>query len=601
MIIKLSDYISQFLVDNGISDCFTVVGGGAMHLNDSFGHQKGLNCIYNHHEQASAIAAEAYSRINNKTALCCVTSGPGGTNAITGVLGAWLDSLPIIVVSGQVRFDTTARSTGLNLRAMGDQEFDICKAVSCMTKYCEMITDPLKIRYCLQKALYLANEGRPGPVWLDVPHNIQSAVIDTDKLYPDYEPEENLYTADDSDIDKIVSSLEKAERPVIIAGSAIRTSGGYGVFRKLVEKLNVPVTTCWNSIDLIETDHPLYIGRGGNMGDRAGNFAVQNSDFVLSLGSRLSIRQVGYDYKTWAREAYVAAVDIDGEELKKPTVHIDLPVCADVKSVMEKLYSRVYNKMFEFDAWLKRCTEWKNTYPVVEKKHYEDKEFTNVYAFIDKLSAYLPEDYTTVVGNGSACVVGSQAYRIKKGTRFIINSAVASMGYDLPAAIGVSIAKGNKEIVCISGDGSIQMNLQELQTIITNRLPVKLFVINNGGYHSIRQTQNNFFKGNYAGIGKESGDLEFPDLEKLAWAYGYPYAKCMSNSEMDSVIEKAFEKEGSFIAEIVVGITQFFEPKASSKVLENGKMVSMPLEELAPFLPDDEIDKNMIVPRVKHE
>lgn len=602
MKIKVSDYISNFVVENSITDCFTVVGGGAMHLNDSFGHQKGLNCIYNHHEQASAMAAEAYYRVNNRLALCCVTTGPGGTNAITGVLGAWLDSIPMLVISGQVRYDTTARSTGLPLRAVGDQEFDICNAVGCMTKYCEMVTDPLKIRYHLQKALYMAKEGRPGPSWLDVPHNVQSAIIDTDELYPDFIPKTDAYEARDADIAALISALKKAERPVIIAGSAIRTSGAYGLFRDFVERLNVPVTTCWNSIDLMETDHPLYIGRGGNMGDRAGNFAVQNSDFILSLGSRLSIRQVGYDYKTWAREAFVAMVDIDPAELKKPTVHVDLPICADVKAVIEKLIKALpEGKAFNNYSWNDKCLGWKRDYPVVLKRHFDDDELTNVYAFVDRLSAYLPEDYTTVVGNGSACVVGSQAYKIKNGTRFIINSAVASMGYDLPASIGVCAALGKKEIVCISGDGSLQMNLQELQTIITNRLPIKLFVINNGGYHSIRQTQKNFFGGNYAGIGAESGDLEFPSLEKLAGVYGYRYGSCKSNAEISDFLNSAFETDGAFIGEVYVGTKQFFEPKASSKMLENGKMVSMPLEELAPFLPEDEIERIMIVPRVKNE
>ncbi len=599
MKVKVSDYIAQFLVDNGIKDCFTVVGGGAMHLNDAFGHQKGLRCTYNHHEQASAIAAEAYARINNKIALCCVTTGPGGTNAITGVVGAWLDSIPMLVISGQVRYDTTARSTGLPLRAMGDQEFDICKSVECMTKYCEMVIDPLKIRYCLQKALYMAKEGRPGPSWLDIPLNVQGAYIDTDDLYPDFTPEENNYEAKDEDIKAIIEAVKKAKRPVINAGSAIRGSSSFELFCELTKKLNIPVVTGWNSIDAIEDENPLYVGRAGIMGDRPGNFAVQNSDLVLSLGSRLSIRQVGYNFKTWAREAYVISVDIDEAELKKPTLHIDLPICADVHSVIEKLVKALPDEpLFKGEDWIKICQGWKKDYPVVLPKHYEDKNLANVYAFIKELSKRLPEGYTTVVGNGSACVVGSHGYEIHKNSRFLINSAIASMGYDLPAAIGACVALGGEEIVCISGDGSIQMNLQELQTILTNKLPIKIFVINNSGYHSIRQTQTNFFELPYVGIGPDSQDLEFPELSKLAAAYGYIYESCKSNDELNTFLDKVFATEGAVLAEVFVSKEQRFEPKSSAKRLPDGTMVSPPLEDLSPFLPDEEMDKIMIIPRV---
>ena len=599
MRVKVSDYIAQFLYENGITDCFTVVGGGAMHLNDSLGNCDKIRCTYNHHEQACAIAAEAYYRINNKIALCCVTTGPGGTNAITGVVGAWLDSIPMLVISGQVRYDTTARSTGLPIRAMGDQEFDICKAVSCMTKYCEMVTEPDKIKYHLQKALYLAKEGRPGPSWLDIPLNVQGAYIDTDEL-ESYVPDAVSYEASDGDISAVIDRLRSAERPVIIAGSAIRTSGAYREFCELVNKLGVPVTTCWNSIDLIENDNTLYVGRGGIMGDRAGNFAIQNSDFVLSLGSRLSIRQVGYNYKTWAREAFVAAVDIDGAELKKPTLHIDLPICADVKSVISKLNSAVSAPLSDYGEWVKTCNKWKNDYPVVQPGHFDDTDRANVYAFIKTLSSSLCSDAVTVVGNGSACVVGSHAYEIKIASRFIINSAIASMGYDLPAAVGAARAHGG-EIICISGDGSIQMNLQELQTIKTNKLPVKIFVINNGGYHSIRQTQTNLFEGRFVGIGKESGDLEFPPLEKLADAYGFDYLSCDSNETLTDFVSSALDEDGAVIAEVFVGTKQNFEPKSSAKKLPDGTLVSPPLEDMAPFLSDREMDSIMIIPRIKSD
>lgn len=605
MKVKLSNYVAQFLVDHGIDTVFTVTGGGAMHLNDGLGHQEGLHCVYQHHEQACAIAGEAYARMHNKIGAVCVTTGPGGTNAITGVVGGWLDSIPMLVISGQVRYDTTARSTGLGIRAMGDQEFDICKAVDSMTKYCEMVIDPLDIKYCLEKALYLAQTGRPGPCWLDIPVNVQGSFIDTDKLRsfdPSECADEVPVKPSQETIRTIIEKIKQAKRPVINAGNGIRISGGYEEFCKLIEKLNIPVATGWNSIDLIADEHPLYVGRGGIMGDRAGNFAIQNSDLVLSLGSRLSIRQVGYNYKTWAREAYTIVVDVDGEELKKPTIHVDMPVCADVKEVMQMMNEQLGDTKLETDPfWLEKCDHWKKTFPVVLPKHYEQKGLANVYAFIKEVSRVLPEDYVTVVGNGSACVVGSHGYEIKKGQRFIINSAIASMGYDLPAAIGACVAEGGRELVCLSGDGSIQMNLQELQTIQTNKLPIKIFVINNNGYHSIRQTQTNFFGEPFVGIGPQSHDLEFPDMKKIAYAYDYPFFRCESNDALEETIRKVFETEGAVICEIMVSTDQNFEPKSATKRLEDGTLVSPPLEDLAPFLDRETFKKEMIIEPVTEE
>ena len=320
MKIRLADYVADFLVKNGISDCFTVTGGGAMHLNDALGHKEGLHCLYNHHEQACAIAAEAYARINNKIAALCVTTGPGGTNAITGVVGGWLDSIPMLVLSGQVRYDTTARGMGLDIRAGGDQEFDITKSIACMTKYCEMIEDPKRIRYALEKSLYLATHGRPGPCWIDIPLNFQGMTIETDDLIG-YDPSEDEITlaplVSDEIIDTVAKKILAAKRPVLYAGNGIRLAGAFDIFEALVPKLNIPVATGWDNIDMMADADPLYVGRGGIMGDRAGNFAVQNADLVLAVGNRLSIRQVGYNWKTWAREAEVIMVDVDAEELKK--------------------------------------------------------------------------------------------------------------------------------------------------------------------------------------------------------------------------------------------------------------------------------------------
>ncbi|MBR6680378.1 MAG: thiamine pyrophosphate-binding protein [Clostridia bacterium] len=604
MKIRLADYVADFLVNNGIKDCFTVTGGGAMHLNDALGHKEGLRCVYNHHEQACAIAAEAYARLNNDIAAVCVTTGPGGTNAITGVVGGWLDSVPMLIISGQVRYDTSKRGMGLDIRAGGDQEFDITRAVECMTKYCEMIEDPKRIRYALEKSLYLAKHGRPGPCWIDIPVNYQGCIIETDELIgycPDEDKADGAPKISDATVDAVIEKIRAAKRPVLYAGNGVRLAGAFDSFKKAVERLNIPVATGWDNIDMMADDDALYVGRGGIMGDRAGNFAVQNADLVLAVGNRLSIRQVGYNWKTWAREAFVIMVDVDAEELKKPTLHVEMPVHADAKDFLDTLLARLpEGKLFAENGWQETCRAWKRDYPVVLQKHYDWQGLANPYAFVKKLSDRLPEGYTTVVGNGTACVVGSHAYTIKDGQRFIINSAVASMGYDLPAAVGACVALDKQEIVCLTGDGSIQMNLQELQTILTNKLPIKLFVINNDGYHSIRQTQTNLFGAHTkVGIGPESGDLSFPSLEKLAWAYGYPYASCKTNSEIDALLDTAFAAEGAFIGEVFVDPTQFFEPKSATKRLEDGTLISPPLEDLAPFLDREELKKIMKIPMIE--
>ena len=636
MKIRLADYVADFLVDHGISDCFMVVGGGAMHLNDALGHKEGLKCTFTHHEQGAAIAAEAYARINNKMAALSVTTGPGGTNAITGVLGGWLDSVPMFVISGQVRYDTTARymeqfTNGIPMRAVGDQEYDITKSVSSMCKYAVMIEDPKNIRYCLEKAYHLAMAGRRGPVWLDIPLNYQGMIIETDDLRG-YDPLHDFMIVEDElnddasgkmineaapeiDVSDVVASnkvavflevidrIKNSKRPVLYAGNGIRLSEGYPEFRKLVELLGIPVVTCWDSIDVIPDENPLYVGRGGIMGDRPGNFAVQNSDLILAIGNRLSIRQVGYTWDKWAEKAFVIDVDVDPAELMKKTIHVELPVCMDAKVFMsgmieciEKDASLGENPLFHDEDWLKHCADWKKNYPVTLPKHWEENGSTaNVYAFIKYLSESLPENRLTVVSNGSACVVGSHNYVIKEGTRFIINSGVASMGYGLPAAIGACIADGRQETICIEGDGSIMMNLQELQTVLTNKLPIKLFLINNNGYHSIRQTQNNVFAGHSkVGIGPESNDLEFPDFGKIAEAFGYKYFAAHSNEEMKTLVDKVLSMEGPVFAEVFVSTDQVFEPKSGTKRLEDGTLVSPPLQDLAPYLPREEVEKNML-------
>ena len=602
---RLADYVADFLADCGVTDVFSVVGGGAMHLNDALGHHDRLRVTYNHHEQACAIAAEAYARLDNRIAAVCVTTGPGGTNALTGVLGGWLDSIPMFVVSGQVRYDTTARfalkTAGAAVRAMGDQEYDIVKSVTPMTKYAVMIEDPKTIRYHLERAWHLATTGRPGPVWIDIPVNYQGGYIETEEL-EGYNPAEDDAKlppkVTDGIIRTVLAKIRGAKRPVFHAGYGIRLSGGYAAFREALEKLNIPVVTYWNAVDLIEDDHPLYTGRAGNMGDRPGNWAIQNADLILAVGTRISIRQVGYNWQTWARAAEVIMVDVDENEMKKPTLHVDLPVWADAKDFLARLAAAAEEKVFRSEAWLEKCRGWKRDYPAVLPRQWEENgETANVYAFIRYLSSRLPENSLTAVSNGACCVVGNQAYVIQKGSRMANNSAVASMGYGLPAAIGTCVGGGRRDTVCLEGDGSIMMNLQELQTVLTNRLPIKIFLINNSGYHSIRITQTNLF-GHHTkvGIGPESGDLSFPEFKKIAEAFGYRYFSARSNAEMKAVVDEVLALEGPVFTEIFTDTKQVWEPKSSTKRLEDGTLVSPPLEDLAPFLPRAELESIMEIP-----
>ena len=599
MKIRLADYVADFLVEKGVTDVFSVVGGGAMHLNDAIGHKAGLKVTYNHHEQACAMAAEAYARLDNRIAAVCVTTGPGGTNALTGVVGGWLDSIPMFIISGQVRYDTTARFARKVRNAQ--VRYDIIKSVEPMTKYATMIEDPKTIRFDLEKAWHLATTGRPGPVWIDIPVNYQGCFIETDEL-PGYDPMEDDAllppAVTDETIRLVLDKIRKAKRPVFHAGYGIRLAGGYEAFRRVIEKLNIPVVTYWNAVDLIEDDHPLYCGRAGNMGDRPGNWAIQNADLILAVGTRISIRQVGYNWKTWARAAEVIMVDIDQGELKKPTLHVDLPIWADAKDFLTKLDKRAEEKVFSGCSWLERCENWKKEYPAVLPRQWEENgETANVYAFVRYLSSRLPENSLTAVSNGACCVVGNQAYVIKKGSRMANNSAIASMGYGLPAAIGTCLGGGRRETICLEGDGSIMMNLQELQTIISNNLPIKIFLINNKGYHSIRITQTNLF-GHHTkvGIGPESGDISFPEYRKIAEAFGYRYESARSNVEMKAVVNKVLLMDGPVFTEIFTDTDQVWEPKSSTKRLPDGTLVSPPLEDLAPFLDREELETIMVIP-----
>lgn len=602
MKIKVSDYIAEYLVQRNITTNFTVPGGGAMHLNVSFGNNEKIRNIFMLHEQGAAIAAEAYYRKNNELPFVCCTTGPGGTNTLTGVLGAWLDSIPMLIISGQVKYSMTTRSTYMPVRIFGDQEFDITKIVDNMTKYSVMVTDPYLVKYHLDKALYLCMHGRKGPVWIDIPQDVQGALIDTERLLEFNEKEMINYSNNeisDKTVSLIIEKIKSSKRPVIYSGVEIRNNKSYELFRKVIEKLNIPVVTSFDGIDILEDDYPLYVGRAGDVGNRYGNWAVQNSDFLLVLGNRLGVRQIGYTPESWARDAFVVMVHEDPFEIVKNRGHVELPVKCELNIFLNKLLEFKEDKIFKDEGWLNVCHKWMDNYPVVDKKRHYNPGLINPYRFIDELSDALEENICIVSGNGTACVVGANALKLKKNQRFIINSGCASMGYDIPAAIGVSFAGNKSEVICLAGDGSIQMNLQELQTIVFHRLPIKIIVINNAGYHSMRLTQNNLFaEYKRVGIGPESGDLSFPDMERIAGAYGIPYYKSDDNDSFNGIMKDFLAEESFAMFEVFVDINQAFEPKPSAKKLPDGTLVSPPMEDMAPFLDREELKKIMLIPLI---
>lgn len=596
MKMKVAQYIADFLVEQGVTDLFTVTGGGAMHLNDAFGHKEGLHSTYNHHEQACSIAAEGYARATGKVAAVCVTSGPGGTNAITGVLGGWQDSIPMFIVSGQVKRETTTWSTDVPLRQLGDQEFQIVDTVKTMTKYAHMVTEPEEIRYHLEKAWYLCMNGRKGPVWLDIPLDVQAAPIETEDL-KGFDPSElekiENPVYDDSLTEEIINRIIQAKRPVVFAGTGIRLGEAHEEFLQLIDKLGIPVVTAWNAHDVLWDEHPLYCGRPGTVGTRGGNFVVQNSDLLLVLGCRLNIRQISYNYQDFAKDAYKIVVDIDEAELRKPTVTVDLPVHADVKDAMKALIHAEYQgPTAGQQEWLTWAREIHQKYPATLPSYYEKETPINPYVFVTKLSQKLREGDDIICGNGSACVITFQAAELKKNQRMFTNSGCAAMGYGFPAALGVAVAREGKRVICLDGDGSFQMNLQELQTVVYNRLNLKLIIINNNGYHSIRQTQTNLFKGApLVGVCDGNG-LSFPNFEKLAYAYELPYVRIDSLNNVEVGLDALLEQDGPVLCEVVVDETQNFEPKLSSKVLPDGKIVSPSIDDMFPFLSRDEYEAN---------
>jgi acetolactate synthase-1/2/3 large subunit len=586
MKIKLADYIAKLLSAHGITNVFTVVGGGAMHLNNAFGQHKKLKCIYNHHEQASAIAAESFARIENKMAVACVTTGPGGTNTITGVLCAYLDNIPLLVISGQVRYATTVESSDLNLRQFGEQEYRIIESVKPMTKYAVMVKNPQDIKYHIERAIFEATNGRKGPCWIDVPLDVQASIIDESDLRSFKHEKTSSYNEENSK--HILDKINRAERPVLIAGSAIRQAGCLDAFHTLAGKLNIPVICPTAISDYFHYNHPLYFGNFGVFGGRTGNFIVQNADLLIALGARMSFKQTGFNYKSFAPNAEKIIVDIDIEELKKNTIKIDFPVQADVSDVIQSLNNLILEKVPRKSRWLNYCAMLENSFERLQKRQIISKA-VNPYFFASRLQEKLSNNAIIVLGNSCACTSISQYGISKKGQRLYTNVNCGTMGYDIPAAIGAAVASG-KPVICITGEGSFQMNIQELQTVFHNKLPIKFIVFNNNGYQAIFNTQMNFFNGFLSGCTPDSG-ISFPSFKKITSAYNIPFRKIKNHRDIDDALDWLLSLDSYGLCEVIQDNNQPIEPRIISKKLADGTMVSPPIDDLAPFLSPDEYER----------
>jgi acetolactate synthase-1/2/3 large subunit len=568
-----------------------------MHLNDSIG-TSGLSYICTHHEQAAAMAAEGYARITRSPGVLNVTTGPGGINALNGVFGAWTDSVPMLILSGQVKRETCMATYGLtDLRQLGDQEVDIVRMVRGITKYAVFVDDPESIAYHLERAWYLAQNGRPGPCWLDIPVDVQSAQIDPASLRH-YDPYEDASVFDPAivieQVADVLSRISSAERPVIMAGSGVRLGGAMKEFEQVIRALRIPVVTAWTH-DLLATDDELFCGRPGTIGERAGNFTVQNSDVLLVLGSRLNIRQISYNWDSFARFATEIQVDVDPAELRKPMHQPDIPIHCDLNLFLSEMARQLASSPTsnpKHEKWLERAHQWKAKYPVVHAGQRVAGPPLNPYDFVDRLFDLLGPDDAVVCGNATACIVPYQTAKLKKGQRLISNSGSASMGYDLPAAIGVAAAK-NGRTICLAGDGSLQMNVQELQTLVGYQLPVKLFVLNNNGYLSIRQTQTGFFQGRKIGESSESG-VTFPNMKRVAEAYGIPAFSIDKIDDLE-ILKVELDKPGPALFDVSLDPSQGFEPRLRSRILPDGKILTPNLEDMFPFLDPEELASNMLV------
>lgn len=613
---RVADILVDDLIRFGLSQVFLITGGGAMHLNDAFGRRRGeLSLCHQHHEQASSMAADAYFRITGKPAVVQVTTGPGGLNALNGVYGAWTDSAAMIVISGQIKRETMLRNMPCPLRQMGDQETDIISLVRPITKYAVELQDPRRVREAVSKAVYAATHGRPGPVWLDIPIDVSSTLLNP-LLLPVWNAEEPGALADlrgdpnlhpnalgdfteesDAALERkaeiLVSRLKAAERPVLLAGTGVHAAKAEAAFLDLAEKLHVPAVAGWGAYDLIPSSHPCYAGRPGTVGDRPGNITVQNADFLLTLGCRLNIRQISYNWQSFAPHAWKAHVDIDPAELAKPTLSTDLAIHADLRRFLPALEKALkhWTPKPAHEHYRSWCRDRVKKYPVLTEKHKAAQDISPYY-FLHRVFSLLEPGDVVVTANGAVSIIGPQVGEIKPGVRIISNSGCASMGFELPAATGAALA-GARRVICLAGDGSIMMNLQELQTLSGLKLPVLILLLNNDGYLSIRMTQNAYFGDNLFGTGPENG-VTFPNFQKVASAFDIPVQQLRSRADVDSRLEEIFRQPLPALCEVIVDKKHGIEPRLASRKLNDGTMLTPALDDMAPFLSQKELAANRI-------
>ena len=593
---KLSDYVALRIAEVGVKHVFLLAGGGSMHLVDSLGRCSQIEYVCNLHEQACSIAAEAYGQYTNNLGVALVTTGPGGTNAISGLAGAWLDSTPCLFISGQVKREDLIGDRGV--RQMGFQELNIIRIVESITKYAVTVTDPLSIRYHIDKALHLARSGRPGPVWIDIPLDVQSAVIDESKLngYA-----EQAYSVDRKQLEKLAGAaidlLNRSERPVMLVGNGVRLGKCLDELESLLDALRVPVLTTWKAADFLPDDHPSYIGRPGSVGQRAANFAQQNSDWLLVLGARLDLGQTAYNHRNFAPEARKVIVDVDPAEIRKMDMEIDVPIFSDAKAAVQEFIRQADAVVRrERSAWWERCRDWKARYPVILPEYWKEREGVSTYVLVDVLSDEIGEEDLLVPGSSGTCSeVTMQAFRVKRGMRILNTQGLGSMGFGISASIGACLASGRKRTICVDGDGGFQMNIQELETIKRLNLPIKFFILNNKGYGSIQATQKNYFDGFFVGSNEESG-MTLPNITRVAEAFGLKIASINSHQEIRERVREILQAEGPMVCEVMISPNQATAPRVSSVKKEDGTMSSRPMEDMWPFLDREEFAANMLVP-----
>jgi acetolactate synthase-1/2/3 large subunit len=594
--LKLSDYVAEFVARQNIRHVFTLPGGGAMHLNDSFFHHGGFECVSNLHEQASAMAAETYAKVSGGLGCALVTTGPGGTNAITGLAGAWLDSTPCLFISGQAKRSDLKGSSGV--RQMGLQEVDIVSVVVPLTKYAATVMEPNDIRRELEKATYFALSGRPGPVWIDIPLDVQGASIDPDKLpafVPPAAPRSDIAAA----VDQVIEMMARARRPILLAGNGVRLAGATDALREAIVALGIPTLSTWLSVDLFGYDDPLYIGKPGTVAARGVNFALQNADFLLILGSRVDFTITGYAPERLARGAVKVMVDVDPAEIAKLARFIDLPLVADAGDFLQALASRAQSSPAnDWSPWVERCRDWKCAFPVVLPEHRDPDQLVSVYCLAEVLSDVLSERQIIVSGSSGAGIeIFQHALKLKRGQRLLHTTALGAMGYGLPAAIGASLAGGDRPVVCVEGDGGLQMNVQELETVRRLNLPIKFFILSNEGYSSIRTSQNRWF-GRLSGADATSG-LTLPDPLKVATAYGLKTARIADQNNLAAEVRAILDLDGPVVCEVVTIPDEQRIPSVSSAQRADGSLFSKPIEDLWPFLDREEFLANMIVAPVE--